>query len=119
MGSGESSVPRAMELEEFKQEVKMELEHCRGDLQSVDVVPQGDLFQPANASGASSSSDYVGTPGTRPSTLELWLSAEQPAPKGAKDALPARAAEASTCMQRQADPLMPRFVDLSELSSST
>ena len=41
---------------------------------------------------------------------------EQPAPKRANGALPARAAEA--CHQ-QADPLMPRFVDLSELSSAT
>ena len=43
-------------------------------------------------------------------------SPEQLAPKRANGALPARAAEAG---QHQADPLMPRFVDLSELSSST
>ena len=41
---------------------------------------------------------------------------EQQAPKRANGALPARAAEAG---QHQADPLMPRFVDLSALSSST
>ena len=43
-------------------------------------------------------------------------SPEQLAPKRANGALPARAAEAG---QHQADPLMPRFVDLSELSPST
>ena len=43
-------------------------------------------------------------------------SPEQLAPKRANGALPARAAEAG---QHQADPLMPRFVDLSELSYST